>query len=154
MATCPMNKTPLTTPSQNEGLTLAQSHPTLDAHKDGIFFMREIQAIQECTVDKAEHERAVKEARFEGQKQGALLWQDEVERLKKELEETKSTIIKHDTAMYDIAFNRGVVEGERRAIERVYDKIINFWDCGYIDGDTMDLLKERLGLDGGEEEKK
>lgn len=79
---------------------------------------------KECTVDKAEHER-----------------------LKKELEEL-------DDAITETWYNKGIIEGERRAMQKVKETIDKYklkcvgWNAHY----ALCLLEKELGL-GGEEKR-
>lgn len=141
-------KNNLNAPSQNEGLTLAQSHPTL--YKESFFFRECISKdhykdIQFCTVDVAEHD-LIKTA-YDAEQEVRLNLEDEVERLKKELEEL-------DDAVTETWYNKGIAEGERRAMQRVKEAIMRlgmvdegFKGFGIMVGPS-ELLKE-LGL--GEE---
>lgn len=132
--------------------SLSESHPTLwirltelerstVERYDADFRMLPVDKVQYFTVDVAEHER-----------------------LKKELEEEKKFRIE-DQEGYDNGWKDGLVEGERRAMERVkvfvtqarHNSVELFgrakpeW-CEGVE-DTLKELERIFGL-GGEEEKK
>lgn len=132
---------------------LSETNPTL-VDKAPVIWLnslhdKEIDLIQSCTVDVAEHRIAT----------DTICELDrEVERLKKELESEKAknsgiALGSFDHG-YEIGKDDGLAEGERRAMQRVKEIIFKIHHPnkeGWCVISPAELLKE-LGL--GEEEKK
>jgi len=152
---------------------LEETHPTLVRvwkEKYGTVLGTD-NVVQSCTVDIADHDDLIKTVHFWQNEAGRLkkeydeLWVkwashdencvniDEVACLKKELEEEKKYRIE-DQEGYDTGWKEGLVEGERRAMERVKKAILRL-DKQFANGafpPTFRTLYRELGL--GEEEKR
>jgi hypothetical protein len=82
-----------------------------------------------------------------------MAFKSEVERLKKELENT--TTVEKAEFLADFGYNEGLVDGERRAMERVKEAIelyssVHRKDNSQFGRKWIDcyLFKQELGLDG------
>lgn len=164
----PLSETRPAPSEPNWSQPLAVTHPTLQSKfietkwiSQGEEWRKDyediLKHVQSCTVDIAEHERIVNEKQEELQKLQQLYYKrgEEVERLKKELEFVKNcdTYLLGNNHGYSNGRDAGIAEGERRAMQRVNDIIIQNFDTRACSEDVykaMRWLKNALS----EEEKK
>jgi hypothetical protein len=170
---CPMNKPLISDEAMVEiravseanrkrDAPLSETHPTLwfEMDRQGYEMCeeleKELRMFQSCTVDKAEHE-SVKKQLFDAH-QSVMAFKSEVERLKKELENT--TTVEKAEFLADFGYNEGLVDGERRAMERVNMVVESDWlniACPslseYDIREVRRYFRKELGLCGEEEKK-